>query len=111
MKKLSLMVFMAAAIFVSCKKESSEKTKNLCPVIAEAAVPKPVKDSFAVRYPATVVKTWFYKDSSSYCAAFKVLAVEKLALFAPNGTFIKEEIESDHEDSTKNNIGCECEVD
>ena len=81
-------------------------------------MPQPVKDSFAVRYPATLVTTWFYKDSSSYCALFTISAIEKLAQFAPNGSFIKEEIEThqegENEDSTntggKVTNGCECET-
>ena len=112
------MALVATAIFISCKKEGNDKAENLCPVVAESLVPQVVKDSFVVRYPATVVTTWFYKDSSIYCAAFTVAAIEKLAQFAPNGTFIKEEIEThqegENEDSTgtggKLTTGCECET-
>lgn len=113
-----LIAVSTSVIFFSCKKEGKDKAENLCPVVTAAAVPQPVKDSFALRYPATVVTTWFYKDSSSYCAAFTMAAIDKLAQFAPNGTFIKEEIEThqegEHEDSTgtggKTTTGCECEV-
>ena len=112
------MTLVATAIFFSCKKEGNDKAENLCPVVAEGLVPQVVKDSFVVRYPATIVTTWFYKDSSSYCALFTLSAIEKLAQFATNGTFIKEEIEThqegEHEDSTgtdgKTITGCECEV-
>ena len=118
-KQLLLIVVSAAAIFNSCKKDGKEKAENLCPVIAASAVPQAVKDSFAIRYPATSVLTWFNKDSLSFCAYFITTNnVEKLAQFAGNGFFIKEQIEThqdgQHEDSTgtggKVNIGCECEV-
>ena len=115
---LLMLALITSVFFLSCKKEGNDKTENLCPVVTAAAVPLPVKDSFAVRYPATLVTTWFYKDSSSYCAAFMVAAIEKLAQFAPNGTFFKEEIETHqegkNEDSTgtggKITTGCECET-
>ena len=109
----------AAVIFISCKKERKEKAENYCPVVTANLVPQVVKDSFTVRYPATTVTTWFNKDSVAFCAYFITTAnVEKLAQFANNGTFIKEEIEAhqdgQHEDSTgiggKVGGGCECET-
>ncbi len=118
---VAAMAFILAVIFSisfsSCKKEGKE-AKNLCPVVAASAVPQVVKNSFAVKYPATIVTTWFYKDSSSYCALFTISSVQKLAQFASNGTFIQEEIETDqegqHQDSTgtggKTTTGCECET-
>jgi len=105
--------------FFACKKEGKEKTENACPVIAANLVPQVVKDSFAVRYPATTVTTWFNKDSVSFCAYFITSAnVEKLARFDNNGSFIKEEIELyqevEHPDTTgtggKLSGGCECET-
>ncbi len=123
MKKIFLISFIAAAILFSCSKEGeqnteNQNTENLCPVVEASTVPQVVKDSFAVRYPATIVTTWFYKDSSSYCALFTESGVEKLAHFNTNGTFIKEEVEmhqeGEHQDSTvtggKPTTGCECEV-
>ncbi len=118
MKKIILILLVTGTIVFSCKKDSQETTKNLCPIIVENLVPQVVKDSFAVRYPATIVTTWFYKDSSSYCALFTVTTVQKLAQFATNGTFIKEDIEThqegEHQDSTgtsgKTSTGCECET-
>lgn len=113
---LLMLAFIFSISFSSCKKESKE-TENLCPIVAASAVPQVVKDSFAVRYPATTVTTWFYKDSSSYCAFFTISAVEKLAHFAANGTFIQEEIENhqegEHQDTGidgKTTTGCECET-
>jgi thioredoxin-related protein len=109
----------ATLIFISCKKEGKEKTENLCPVVAASAVPQVVKDSFAVRYPATAVITWFNKDSVNYCAYFKTITnVETLAEFANNGSFIKEQIEThndnEQQDSTTTNgkttTSCECET-
>jgi len=133
MKTISLRMFNSIAVaaivlmlavifsisFSSCKKEAKEKAENLCPVVAASAVPQVVKDSFAVKYPATTVITWFNKDSVAYCAYFVTSAnVEKLAQFANNGSFIKEEIEThqegEHEDSTgtggKTTTDCECET-
>ncbi len=116
---LLLIVISISAFFVSCEKDKKEKTENLCPVIAASAVPQPVKDSFAVRYPAIVVITWFNKDSVNYCAYFKTATnVETLAEFASNGSFIKEQIEThndnEQEDSTttggKTTTSCECET-
>ena len=112
------MILVSAAIFFSCKKEAKEAPENLCPVVAESAVPQAVRDSFKIRYPSTAVTTWFNKDSAAFCAAFLSSGVEKLAQFANDGTFIKEEIEThqegEHEDSTsaagKLNGGCECET-
>ena len=114
---LLLAVFFSLS-FSSCEKDKHHETENLCPVVVESLVPQIVRDSFVLRYPATVVKTWFYKDSSSYCALFTISAVEKLAQFTVNGNFIKEEIEvhqeGEHSDSTgvggvKTPVGCECE--
>ena len=114
---LLMLAFIFSISFSSCKKESKE-AENLCPVVAASAVPQVVKDSFAVRYPATIVTTWFNKDSVAYCAFFIISGVEKLAQFANNGTFIKEEIEThpegEHQDNTgtggKTTTGCECET-
>lgn len=119
MKKVFLLVAVSATIlFFSCKKDGKEKDENLCPVVAASLVPQVVKDSFAVRYPATSVTTWFNKDSVAFCAFFITSAnVEKLARFANNGLFIKEEIEmhqdGQHEDSTATGDkagGCECDT-
>lgn len=120
MKKVLLLVAVSATVlFFACKKDGKEKNENLCPVVAASLVPQVVKDSFAVRYPATTVTTWFNKDSVAFCAYFITSAnVEKLAQFANNGSFIKEEIEThqegQHEDSTgtggKVGGGCECET-
>ncbi len=116
---LLLIVISISAFFVSCKKDKNEKTENLCPVVAASAVPQVVKDSFAVRYPTTIVITWFNKDSVNYCAYFKTATnVETLAEFANNGSFIKEQIEThndnEQEDSTtagvKTTTSCECET-
>ncbi|MDQ6609991.1 MAG: hypothetical protein M3Y85_09250 [Bacteroidota bacterium] len=117
MKKLIILTLVSAAIFFSCKKEAKEAPENLCPVVAESAVPQAVRDSFKIRYPSTAVTTWFNKDGVAFCASFLFSGVEKLAQFANNGSFIKEEIETnqngEHEDSTsadgKLNGGCECE--
>ena len=116
MKKFFITVIIATVTFFSCKKEE-DKSENLCPEIAASAVPQSVKDSFAVRYPTDVVKKWFNKDSVAFCAFFITSGVEKLAQFANNGTFIKEEIETEqhgeHQDSTsigKSGAGCECEI-
>ena len=116
---LVMLVLITSAIFISCKKEAKEKTENICPVVAASAVPQVVKDSFAVRYPATNVITWFNKDSVNYCAYFKTIAnVETLTEFANNGGFIKEQKEThndnEQEDSTttggKTTTSCECET-
>ncbi len=115
---LVMLTFITSVIFISCKKDGKEKTENACPVVAANLVPQAVKDSFAVRYPATAVTTWFNKDSVAFCAYFITSAnVEKLAEFANNGSFIKEEIEThqegQHEDSTATGGkvgGCECDT-
>ncbi len=119
MKKIFFaMLISVPAIFVACEKKEKEKAENTCPTVAASAVPQAVKDSFAIRYPATSVITWFNKDNVAFCAYFITAAnVEKLAQFANSGSFIKEEMEAhqvgQHEDSTttvgKVN-GCECEV-
>ena len=100
------------------KKEGKDKAENRCPVVAASAVPQVVKDSFDIRYPKSTVTTWFNKDSVGFCALFTFSGVEKLAEFANNGSFIKEEIEThqegEHQDSTgtagKTTTGCECEI-
>ena len=118
---LIFLAFLLSISLVSCEKGKNEKAENLCPVVAESAVPQAVKDSFGVRYPSTTVNTWFYKDSSSYCAFFITAAsIEKLAQFSSNGNFISEEIETNqdgqHEDNDstatgpKATTGCECET-
>ncbi len=119
MKKILLAILISGpAIFVACEKKEKEKAENACPTVAASAVPQAVKDSFAIRYPATNVTTWFNKDSVAFCAYFITSAnEEKMAQFANSGSFIKEEIEThqqgQHEDSTatvgKVN-GCVCEV-
>jgi len=117
---LFVLIALSTSVFFSaCKKDGKEKAENHCPVVAETLVPQVVKDSFAVRYPATTVTTWFNKDSVAFCAYFITSAnVEKLAQFANSGSFIKEEIEThqegQHEDSTatggKTGTGCECDT-
>ncbi|MCW3106427.1 MAG: hypothetical protein JWQ09_933 [Segetibacter sp.] len=71
------------------------------------------------KYPATTVTTWFNKDSVAFSAFFTISGVEKLTQFANDGTFIKEEIETNQEaedsDSTTTagkttSTGCECEI-
>ena len=120
--KNALLLFAVSAtlLLFACKKDGKEKAENYCPVVAASLVPQVVKDSFAVRYPATTVTTWFNKDSVAFCAYFITPAnAEKLAQFANNGSFIKEEIEThqegQHVDSTgtggKVSSGCECETD
>ncbi len=107
--------------FQSCSKEGKhDENENHCPIIAATAVPQIVKDSFAVRYPSLSVDTWFVKDSIGYCAYFiQPVSQHKLAEFTKTGSFIKEEIDLDHdgkfEDSTglsktKNPSSCECEI-
>lgn len=120
MKKILLAILIyAPLIFFACEKEGKDKEENLCPVVAAESVPQIVKDSFALRYPATNVTTWFNKDSVAFCAHFITSAnIEKLAQFANNGSFIKEETEANqdgqHEDSTgtvgKSSGGCECDT-
>ena len=54
MKKVFLLVTVSATLlFFACKKDGNEKAENHCPVVAASLVPQVVKDSFAVRYPAT----------------------------------------------------------
>jgi hypothetical protein len=119
MKKIILLVVVPAIIlFVACNKEGKEKAENNCPVVAATAVPQVVKDSFAIRYPAIAVTTWFNKDSVGYCAYFISAAGDKLVQLANNGMFIKEETtihqDGQNEDSTgmgaKTTTGCECEI-
>ncbi len=117
MKKiLCAVLIFVPLIFFACEKK--EKAENLCPVVAAESVPQIVKDSFALRYPATNVTTWFNKDSVAFCAHFITSTnIEKLAQFTNSGSFIKEETEANqvgqHEDSTgtvgKVN-GCECDT-
>ena len=102
MKKLLFIPLAATVVFFSCEKEHTEEAENLCPVVIENLVPQIVKDSFNVHYPSTVVQTWFYKDSSSYCALFTFATQETLAQFAENGSFIKEEIETEHDGNDNN---------
>jgi thioredoxin-related protein len=110
-----------SVIFFSCKKEGKDKTENLCPVVAASAVPQVVKDSFTVRYPATVVIMWFNKDSANYCAYFKTISnVETLAEFVNDGSFINEQIETHNDNEAEDSIivngiktgkvSCECET-
>lgn len=117
-----IVIFIFSASQISCKKEGKENAEKLCPVVAPGAVPQLVKDSFAARYPATNVTTWFNKDSVAFCAFFvNSASIEKLAQFANNGSFIKEEVEihqdGHHEDDTTTVAGsktatggCECET-
>jgi hypothetical protein len=121
---LAIIVFLFIAVltpilFIACQKEGKDKIENACPLVAANLVPQVIKDSFAVRYPATSVTTWFNKDSVGYCAYFITTAnIEKLTQFANNGSFVKEEIEihqnGEHQDSTgtggKVTGGCECET-
>ncbi len=117
-----LLALSTSLIFFACKKEGKDKNENFCPVIDASAVPQVVKDSFAVRYPATVVITWFNKDSVNYCAYFKTATnVETLAEFANDGSFIKDEIETHNNDNEAEDsiivngvktgkVSCECEI-
>ncbi|MDQ6724379.1 MAG: hypothetical protein M3Z01_08980 [Thermoproteota archaeon] len=119
MKKIFFLLSLSAILY-SCEKdkchEKDKEVKNLCPIVLKNSVPLPVQDSFAVRYPADVVSTWFFKDSSNYAALFTDSGIEKLAQFSINGAFISEQIEiqqeGDHQDSTSagKSEGCKCEV-
>lgn len=120
MKVVAVITLIALGFLFSCNKNekdgSDNGSENLCPVVPASAVPQVVKNSFALRYPSDSVRTWFNKDSVAFCAYFISSAVQKMAQFANNGTFIKEEIETDqqgqHEDSTGvKDTGCECEID
>lgn len=114
------MLVSAPFIFSACEKGNKEKAENLCPVVAADAVPQAVKDSFALRYPGTIVTSWFNKDNVAFCAFFITSAnVETLAEFGNSGSFILEQIETNqdgqHEDSTattggKTSSGCECDI-
>lgn len=126
MKKLfaiSSLVLGLSAFFLGCEKEApeNEQPDNLCPVIASKFVPEAVTDSFAVRYPDIIVNTWFYKDSSSYCALIIRAGIEKLVQFSLTGNFIRETIETEQEqngehedddepDGGKSEHGCKCEL-
>lgn len=119
-----MLTITAAGLLLACNKEKGEKAEtveNRCPVVAESAVPQIVKDSFSFRYPAATVTTWFNKDSAAYCAYFTIGGIEKLSQFGNNGTFVKEQIETnqsgEHNDSTDSTVtggkistGCECEI-
>lgn len=119
MKKVFLLAIMATAVIVSCNKEGKEKAENPCPVVPASLVPLVLKDSFAVKYPATIVTTWFNKDNIAFCAFFTISGMEKLVQFANDGSFVKEEIET-HEDEQREDstvtggksttTGCECET-
>ena len=124
MKKICILAIVATAALFSCEKdkaEKAEKAENQCPVVAASVVPQIVKDSFSVKYPATTVTTWFNKDSVGYCAYFTMQGVEKLSQFTNNGSFVKEQIETnesgEHNDSAdstaatgKVSTGCLCEI-
>lgn len=122
MKHFFVLAAIATAALVSCEKEKAEKAENICPVVAASVVPQIVKDSFSVRYPATTVTTWFNKDNVGYCAYFTMGGIEKLSQFANNGSFVKEQIETnesgEHTDGIDSTAtggkvpasGCVCEI-
>jgi hypothetical protein len=112
-----------SVIFTSCSKDGKKEgneNENHCPVVAAAAVPQIVKDSFAVRYPSLTVDTWFQKGGIGYCAYFIQPANQKkLAEFTKTGSFIMEEIDLDHNGNFEDSTGhsdpkvpgvCECEL-
>jgi len=118
MKNLLLTMSAVTVLLFSCEKGEHEKPENICPVVAVSQVPNVVKDSFGLRYPSMMVTTWFYKDSSSYCAAFSTTGLTRLAQFAPTGFFIKEITETNKEGEEEDSVltngktiaGCECET-
>ena len=123
MKKLFFVAAVLTTIFISCEKEheGDKEKENLCPVVTAGEVPQAVKDSFVARYPLDTFQTWFFKDSTSYCALFVTAGVEKLSRFTTSGNFVSEELEveqeqeGEHEDSAviggvKVNPGCKCEL-
>ena len=103
--------------FTSCEKER-EDDDNPCSVVDASLVPQMVRDSFAVKYPALSVTKWFNKDNIGFCAFFSTsTSTKKLAQFANDGSFVKEEVESDDQGDHKDNVvagkvatECECEV-
>lgn len=122
-KLITLSLFSLVIIISSCEKfhRDEDENENHCPIVADSLVPQVVKDSFAVRFPAVTVQTWFYKDSSSYCALSGVEPQEQLAQFAMDGSFIKIVSESENEaagepstDTTggikSSHYSCECEI-
>ncbi len=119
-KVLTLAVISTSVLLLSCSKENNDDEEIACPVVAANAVPQQVKDSFNVRYPATIVIKWFNKDNTGYSAYFEVSDTDKLVHFSNTGMFIKEETEHDqhgqHVDNTtpggkSTSEGCECEMD
>jgi hypothetical protein len=117
---LFVWIFIFSIPLSSCSKNEKKESENHCPTIAASAVPQVVKDSFALRYPAMTVNTWFQKDSIGYCAYFiQPVNQNKLAEFTSLGVFVLEESDKDHdghfEDSTgqsnpKIGSACECEI-
>jgi hypothetical protein len=121
---LVFIIFVLILIFSiplsSCSKEGKKESENHCPTIAASAVPQVVKDSFALRYPAMTVNTWFQKDSIGYCAYFiQPVNQKKLAEFSTAGVFISEEIDNNHDGHFEDSTGqsnpkvvsvCECEI-
>lgn len=100
-------------LLASCEKMDLFEREKLCPVVAPENVPAEVKTSFEARYPGTVVKTWYDKDGTGYCAEADVNGDDVLALFDRSGIFQKDlEEEDDERRGRRNrNTGCECEKD
>lgn len=92
----------------------------LFPLVPTSVLPQSGKVAPTLKYPETNIFIWFNKDGVAFSAYFKTPAnIEKLAEFANNGSFIKEEIETNqnkqHEDNTGTvdklpGGGCECEI-
>lgn len=121
MKHFLMMIIVAGTMFCSCEKDHKESNEVLCPIVDAAIVPGAVKTAFNVKYPNETALIWFNKDNIGYSAYFVSGAVKKLAQFANDGSFVMEDIETDHEDENEQQdskttpdkvtvTGCECEI-
>jgi hypothetical protein len=116
MKKLFFLLIIGLSFLTACEKENEKEIP--CPVVDAKLIPAAVIGSFSARYPKQDVITWFNKDNKGYGAYLLNNGVKTLALFANDGSFIKEEVKGRHHEGDKDDDkdddeeeGCECDID
>ena len=119
MKKIALLTLMAISL-ASCekfdikhpfKKENKEKP---CAIVSRESLSAEILAAFKAKYPTATGETWFNKDNTGFCASFTVNGNKTLSLFSNDGSFVKEEVDSnqegDHQDNNNDDKGCSCEI-
>lgn len=113
-KAILILMTVGTLFIASCEKmklfEKNKKVKAYTAIGAEA-VPQPVKDTYAARYPGASVETWYKKDNTTFAAKANPNNQVAFASFTKEGNFITEgpevenEVDNEMENESENESG------